>query len=64
MFFDGKYPNQNELLVDNEKNKTLGGAIFKKENLKNFSVKFYTCLENISNYLHNSFIKAVPKHLK
>lgn len=49
VFFDGKYPNQNELLVDDEKRKTLGGKIFKKENLKNFSVKFHNCLENISN---------------
>ena len=49
LFFDGKYPSPNELLVDNEKRKTLGGAIFKKENLKNFSVKFHTCLENIGN---------------
>ena len=48
-FFDGKYPNINELLVDNEKKKMIGGTIFKKENLKNFSVKFYECLNNIND---------------
>jgi hypothetical protein len=47
-FFGGKYPNPNELLVDNEKKKTLGGKIFKLENLKNFSIKFFTCLNNIN----------------
>ena len=48
-FFDGKYPNQNELLIDNEKKKTLGGKIFKLEYLKNFSVKFFNCLNNIND---------------
>jgi superfamily II DNA or RNA helicase len=47
-FFDGKYPNPNELLVDNEKKKTLGGKIFKLPYLKFFSIKFYTCLNNIN----------------
>lgn len=48
-FFDGKYPNPNELLIDNEKKKSIGGAIFKMENLKHFSVKFYTCLQKIDD---------------
>lgn len=47
-FFNGKYPNPNELLVDNEKKKTLGGKIFKLPYLKFFSIKFFTCLNNIN----------------
>ena len=55
-FFDGKYPNPNELLVDDEKKKTLGGKIFKKENLKHFSIKFHTCLETIGKSLGPIFV--------
>jgi len=47
-FFNGKYPNPNELIVDKEKGKTIGGKIFKMPHLKMFSSKFFTCLNNIN----------------
>jgi len=52
-FFDGKYPNQNELLVDNEKKKTLSGTIFKLPHLRKFSIKFYTALLKINELIES-----------
>jgi len=51
VLFNGKYENQNELMVDNEKSKSLGGKIFKLPYLKQFSIKFYTCLNNINQLI-------------
>jgi len=48
-FYNSKYPNPNELLIDDNKNKSLVGKIFKLPYLKFFSIKFYTCLNNINN---------------
>ena len=47
-FFNGKYENPNELLIDNEKKKSISGSIFKLPYLKMFSIKFFTCFNNIS----------------
>ena len=47
-FFNGKYPNPNELIYDKEKSKSIGGKIFKSPHLKKFSVKFFTCLNDIN----------------
>jgi len=47
-FYGNKYPNPNELLVDREKSKSLGGKIFKLPYLEKFSVKFFTCLNTIN----------------
>ena len=45
-FFDGKL-DQNEIIKDSDRNKSITGLIFKKENIKHFSVKFYNALENL-----------------
>jgi superfamily II DNA or RNA helicase len=45
-FFDGKL-NQNEIIKDSDRNKSITGLIFKKENIKYFSIKFHNALENL-----------------
>lgn len=45
-FFDGKL-DQNEIIKDSDRNKSITGLIFKKENIKHFSVKFHNALENL-----------------
>ncbi len=45
-FFDGKL-DANEIIKDSDKNKSITGLILKKENLKYFSIKFYTALDNL-----------------
>ena len=47
-FFDGKL-NENEIIKDSDKNKSITGLIFKKENIKYFSIKFYNALENLES---------------
>ena len=45
-FFEGKL-NNNEIINDLDQNKSITGMIFKKENIKFFSTKFYNALENL-----------------
>ena len=47
-FFDGKLDN-NEVIKESDKNKSITGLILKKENVKFFSIKFYTALSNLEN---------------
>lgn len=48
-FIKGSKDNIHELLIDNDKRKSIGGSIFKIENLKQFSVKFHECLKNVND---------------
>jgi len=45
-FFDGKL-NQNDVIKESDKNKSITGLILKKENIKHFSIKFYNALDNL-----------------
>lgn len=45
-FFDGKL-DQNEIIKESEKNKSITGLILKKENIKYFSIKFYNAIANL-----------------
>ncbi len=45
-FFDGKL-DPNEIIKESDKNKSITGLILKKENIKHFSIKFHTALENL-----------------
>ena len=46
-FFDGKL-DQNEIIKDSDRNKSITGLIFKKDNIKYFSIKFFNALENLN----------------
>jgi superfamily II DNA or RNA helicase len=50
-FFDGKLSQneQNEIIKDADKNKSISGLMLKKENIRNFSIKFYNALNNLEN---------------
>lgn len=48
-FFGGKYKEIDKLYYDVEKSKSLSGSIYQLENLKHFSIKFYTALKNIND---------------
>jgi superfamily II DNA or RNA helicase len=52
-YFDGKLDN-NEIITDLDKNKTITGLILKKENLKHFSIKFYNTLDNIEKLVNKN----------
>jgi superfamily II DNA or RNA helicase len=52
-FFDNKLDN-NEIIKDLDKNKTITGLILKKENLKHFSIKFYNVLDNIDKLINEN----------
>ena len=51
-FFEGKL-DQNEIIKESEKNKSITGLIFKKENIKFFSIKFFNAIENILSLVEN-----------
>ena len=47
-FFDGKL-DSNEIIKDVSQTKSITGLIFKYENIKYFSIKYYNALTNINN---------------
>ena len=48
LFFDGKIKNVEEIVYESLNTDNITGLIFKKENLKLFSTKFYEVFKNIS----------------
>ena len=56
--FNNKFNNDevNNLIVSRKKN--ISGLILKKENIKHFSIKYYTILNNISKLINNNSATA------
>ena len=59
LLFD--HPNETELLTLSQDGRKLTGKIFKLENLKFFSTKFYTALTNINKLVNNPQSNSTPK---
>lgn len=52
-FFEGKF-ELNDIVKESNKEKSITGLIFKKENIKYFSVKFYNALDNLSKLVNQN----------
>ena len=50
--YNNKYNNPIPLLINNEKDKSISGSIYKEENLKQYSIKFYQCLMNLKDVVN------------
>lgn len=56
--YDGKFNSNEESTLIMIRNKNITGTILKKENIKHFSTKYYTILNNISNLINDKAATA------